>query len=257
MNYLNTSGFELSRVFIGMADGRKHFLYSMEQGEKYGVIPESYVFDNSFCRKSQYADKVYIYDKSEVEIICSLQQLAEKEGLEHLLLDVQHNYVTKVKRMQIQLIKDTIVNKKSIFASSLPKLKDLANFTASIICDELGLNVAVHPMTTFIDHSKIQNVAISASKVAKFKEELSKYIYTLFLSQKQEPIFQDDKERSSCLTSCLRYSHIELTDNLLQNIVSVQPDLKTGTVKVRGEVLKPEFAPQSAEFQKVHILSVK
>lgn len=248
--------YKLSQIFIGKVKQDIRFLYSMDDGERYEVIPEHHYKANSL-NQHRHAKTLAFYNKEDVEIICSFQQMVEQEGVATLLLDTHHQYVDGIGRNKIQQIKQAIVNKKKIFASSLPKIYGLAQFTAEIVCDELGFNVMVHPQTNIIDVRKVNNVAISATKLEKFKNELAQYIYVSLLLEEPEHIFQDFHERSSCITSCLHFSGIKFTKELLTNVVSVSPELKTGTVQVRREFLKPEFVQETAEYQKVHILSTK
>lgn len=257
MNYEGIFKYQIDRVFIGKVDDKIMFLYSINDGESYEVIPESNVTSPKQVIFSShyrtYDTKVYSQDK--VKIICSLKQMVEKEEIESLLMNTKHQYVETVSRPKLQQLKLAIVNKKQKFATSLPKLHELARFSAKIVCDELGFNVAVHPQTSIIDVSKVQNVAVSAVKVKKFQDELEKYIFTSFLIEVSENIVQDQDGRSTCIASCLAFSGIKTTEALSQNSVFVQPDLRMGTVGISREVLKIEYVQQPTEIQKMHILS--
>lgn len=256
MDEVIVKNFELPRIYVGQVDGNCKFLYSVDRGSRYMVIPEYYQLNEQGVKVS-YAEKLKYYKAANVKILCSLQELVEKEGIETILMNSHHQYLPTVSRSKIQQIKKIVANKKSKFASSLSKIQALADFTASVVCDELGLNVATHPMTTFVDVSKVQNVAVPATKVKRFKEELSKYVYVMLVLEQPEVIFQDRKERSSCLASCLEFSRIKSTPELVSNIVQVEPELRTGNVNIRRELLKPEYIQEQREVQKVHILSAK
>lgn len=259
MNYAGLLKYQIDHVFIGKVNGQTMFVYSINDGKAYAVIPESNVSDPKMAIYSSHY-KTYdtkVYNQEDVQIVCSLKQMVEKEGIESLLMNANHQYVATISRPKLQQLKLAIVNKKQKFASSLPKLHELARFAAKIVCDELGFNVAVHPQTSIIDASKIQNVAVPAVKVKKFQDELEKYIFTSFLIQTSENIFQDRDGRSTCITNCLAFSGIKSTEDLLKNSVFVQPDLNAGTVGVNREVLKVEYVQQPTEIQKMHVLSIK
>lgn len=248
--------YKLTQIFIGRVKDEIRFLYSIDDGKRYEEIPE---YDYKAAQVNSYRQEqsIHFYDKGEVEIICSFQQMVEKEGVETLLFNVHHQYIDIISRNKIQQIKLAIANKKQKFASSLSKIYELAEFTAKIVCDELGFNVMVHPQTHIIDVRQVNNVAIPAVKLVKFRNELARYIYVTLLLEESENIFQDMHERSSCITSCLHFSGIKETEELLKNLVSVRPELRTGTVQVRRELLNPELIQESTEYQKIHILSGK
>lgn len=252
MREMRKINYQLSRVYIGEVNKRKHFLYSID-GKRYMDIPER---TSNVIIYDVRNPLDMVYEASEVNIICSLVELAKREEVETILMDVHHKYLQTIGRCMIEQVKRAIANKKK-FETIFPRIQELSEFTASVVCDELGFNVAVHPITRIIDPIRVRNVAVPALKVEKFKKELTKYIYTYLLLGQQEIIFQDRKMRSSCISSCLEFSHITLTEELSKNEVYVQPELITGSVNVKKGVLKPEWVKATSEYQKVYVLARK